>query len=495
MVFTQRRRQRDVSALQHSLAVGDEVCTTSGLYGRIDCARRPPRRRWRSAPGSTSASTDGRSASRSRRHRPPLRSRRLLPSRASRTGHVALNPHKRRPLQGPRRRWPVITVVLFGLLFGANTWGSGAVDAQARPRPRGRHPDGPRAGARGHQQGLERAAQPGARHHRAARRRQRRRRGRGHDPGRPQHRREHARAADQGHRGRDPQVLAAALPPRARRRRRDAPAHADNHPSGTATGNAHRLGDAEQGAGPTATGATTTAAKSGLPQALREAARPRRRRLRPRPRRPRSPLPRPPRARPVQLPPASRRTPATSTWITEDIAAQFKALDCTTRVPLDKIVDDPTKPLVTCSDDGAREVHPRPGRGRAATRSRTPSSGYRATPTASRPSSVEIRLSFNGSGTKALRRRHEAPGQPARAAQPVRGHPRLQGAHRADRASAAILNGQASITGDFTIDERPRPGQPAQVRRPAAVVHAADPRRHQPDPRQRAAPAAACSPA
>lgn len=35
MVFTQRRRQRDISALQDSLAVGDEVCTTSGLYGRV----------------------------------------------------------------------------------------------------------------------------------------------------------------------------------------------------------------------------------------------------------------------------------------------------------------------------------------------------------------------------------------------------------------------------------------------------------------------------
>src|SRR4051794_37088422 len=35
MVFSQRRRQREVQSLQSTLAVGDEVCTTSGLYGTI----------------------------------------------------------------------------------------------------------------------------------------------------------------------------------------------------------------------------------------------------------------------------------------------------------------------------------------------------------------------------------------------------------------------------------------------------------------------------
>lgn len=35
MIFTQRRRHREVAALQDSLAVGDEVCTTSGLFGRV----------------------------------------------------------------------------------------------------------------------------------------------------------------------------------------------------------------------------------------------------------------------------------------------------------------------------------------------------------------------------------------------------------------------------------------------------------------------------
>jgi preprotein translocase subunit YajC len=35
MVLSQRRRQRDVRSLQGGLAVGDEVCTTSGLFGSI----------------------------------------------------------------------------------------------------------------------------------------------------------------------------------------------------------------------------------------------------------------------------------------------------------------------------------------------------------------------------------------------------------------------------------------------------------------------------
>ena len=35
MVFSQRRRQREVQSLQAALSVGDEVCTTSGLFGTI----------------------------------------------------------------------------------------------------------------------------------------------------------------------------------------------------------------------------------------------------------------------------------------------------------------------------------------------------------------------------------------------------------------------------------------------------------------------------
>ena len=35
MVLSQRKRQRAVQTLQAGLAVGDEVCTTSGLFGTV----------------------------------------------------------------------------------------------------------------------------------------------------------------------------------------------------------------------------------------------------------------------------------------------------------------------------------------------------------------------------------------------------------------------------------------------------------------------------
>jgi preprotein translocase subunit YajC len=35
MFWSQRRRQTAIATLQDSLAVGDDVCTTSGLFGRI----------------------------------------------------------------------------------------------------------------------------------------------------------------------------------------------------------------------------------------------------------------------------------------------------------------------------------------------------------------------------------------------------------------------------------------------------------------------------
>ncbi|MDF2092091.1 preprotein translocase subunit YajC [Knoellia sp. 3-2P3] len=35
MVFTQRKRQKQAADLQSSIVVGDEVCTTSGLFGTV----------------------------------------------------------------------------------------------------------------------------------------------------------------------------------------------------------------------------------------------------------------------------------------------------------------------------------------------------------------------------------------------------------------------------------------------------------------------------
>jgi len=35
MFYAQRKRQRDAASLQSSIEVGDEVCTTSGLFGTV----------------------------------------------------------------------------------------------------------------------------------------------------------------------------------------------------------------------------------------------------------------------------------------------------------------------------------------------------------------------------------------------------------------------------------------------------------------------------
>ncbi|HEV7195739.1 MAG TPA: preprotein translocase subunit YajC [Pedococcus sp.] len=35
MIFGQRRRQREVQSLQSTLEVGDEICTTSGMFGTV----------------------------------------------------------------------------------------------------------------------------------------------------------------------------------------------------------------------------------------------------------------------------------------------------------------------------------------------------------------------------------------------------------------------------------------------------------------------------
>ena len=60
-------------------------------------------------------------------------------------------------------------------------------------------------------------------------------------------------------------------------------------------------------------------------------------------------------ASPAPSPAPSGATPTGPTdlaWITDDLTAQFAALDCSDPAALENIVDDPTKPLVTCDVDG-----------------------------------------------------------------------------------------------------------------------------------------------
>ena len=169
--------------------------------------------------------------------------------------------------------------------------------------------------------------------------------------------------------------------------------------------------------------------------------------------------------------PANASDPA---WVTPAIAAQFQALDCVKDASaLDKLVDDPAKPLVTCNDTGTEKfvLGPVEVRGDQISDAQA---GYVPLSNGQPSTQVEIRLSFNGSGTDAFGKVTHPPGQPARPAQPLRRHARLQGAHRACRAGR-----HPHRTGQHHRQlhhrQRPRPRQPAQVRCAADVVLAADP--------------------
>ncbi|MEP7034277.1 MAG: protein translocase subunit SecD [Actinomycetota bacterium] len=113
---------------------------------------------------------------------------------------------------------------------------------------------------------------------------------------------------------------------------------ATSTPTGTATSKA-----SVSGATPTAkaTATSTTGAKSGFPQALSRAT---------------TPTPTP---RPSATPTSTGTTPGAKpvnasdpAWITPEVGKAYTALDCSNPKDVQAIVDDPTKPMVTCSADG-----------------------------------------------------------------------------------------------------------------------------------------------
>ena len=182
MIRPAQRRQREVRQMQSSLAVGDEVMLTSGIYGVLQSLD-DERVSVQIAPGvvvevargavgakvppaTDSESTTAGRPTRSPRPRPRPRSAEM----ARRASPAA---HPRRLL--PRRRRDV------------RPGGAGRLlEARARPRPRGRHPHP--ADRHGRRRDL-REPQGGRQHHRPARQRHGCRRGRGDHRGQPVRRR------------------------------------------------------------------------------------------------------------------------------------------------------------------------------------------------------------------------------------------------------------------------------------------------------------------
>ena len=122
-------------------------------------------------------------------------------------------------------------------------------------------------------------------------------------------------------------------------------------PTGTATGSATTKPTGTATSQPTAkaTSKATSGAKSGFPQALAAATTPP----------PTAKATAKPRTNPTATPQATSTAPATKpqnpsdpAWITADVSAAYTALDCHNPKDVEAIVDDPAKPMVTCSQDG-----------------------------------------------------------------------------------------------------------------------------------------------
>ncbi len=196
-------------------------------------------------------------------------------------------------------------------------------------------------------------------------------------------------------------------------------------------------------AGPT--GTATPAPKSGFPQALGAAI---------------APTPSPtgqPTSKPTATPgataspsaaPAGKPKDASDlAWITPDVQAAYTALDCNIPKEVEAIVDDPAKPMVTCSDDGQAKYILGPAEVLGSEISNA-TSGQQQTQGGS-TGVWEVRLDFNAEGTKAF---GDVTSRLV-ALEP----PRNQFAIVLDNqvisapvTQAALVAGNASITGSFT---------------------------------------------
>ncbi|WP_270888103.1 protein translocase subunit SecD [Pedococcus sp. 5OH_020] len=217
-------------------------------------------------------------------------------------------------------------------------------------------------------------------------------------------------------------------------------------PTGTATGKATGTptGTATKTSKvPTATGTASTSAKSGLPGAFLQATT--------------SPAAG---STSTTAPTGGATTPTGSSTkpvdasdlanVTPELSKAFQELDCSKKGVLDGIVDDPSKPLVTCSDDGAEKYI----LGKVEVRGdqiKDAVAGYQPLSNGQPSNIVEIRLSFNSSGTKdfakVTKRLVSLPDPRNRFAVTLDSR-----VVTAPVAQAAILDGQSSITGSFTIE-------------------------------------------
>jgi len=219
-------------------------------------------------------------------------------------------------------------------------------------------------------------------------------------------------------------------------------------PTGTATGTATSKATAPATAKATAqaTGTATTAPKSGFPQALGSA-------TTPAPTATATPGTKPT-ATATATPAATATAPAGKpkdasdlAWITPEVAAAYKALDCNNPKDVEAIVDDPAKPMVTCDTErpvkyilGPAEV--------SGDQVSNALSGQQQTQGGS-TGIWEVRLNFNAAGTQAfgdVTSRLVALPSPRNQFAIVLDNLVIS----APQTLAALVAGNASITGSFT---------------------------------------------
>ena len=147
---------------------------------------------------------------------------------------------------------------------------------------------------------------------------------------------------------------------------------------------------------------------------------------------------------------ATPTDPTDLAWVTPEIQQAFDDLDCSNPQALDNIVDDPTKPLVTCGDDdGAKYIL-----GPVAVsgdKISDATSGYQSNQQGNVTSEVEIALTLNGDGAKQyadISRKMVALPEPQNQLAATLDSRVIV----APRFNEAILDGRASITGGFTLD-------------------------------------------
>ena len=217
-------------------------------------------------------------------------------------------------------------------------------------------------------------------------------------------------------------------------------------PTGTATGTStskptSSAPSAAATATAKATGTATSAPKSGFPQALGAAT---------------TPAPTPTAtakatagatANPTAGPATKTTSPSDLAWITPDIEAAYKALDCAKPKDVEAIVDDAAKPMVTCSVDGRAKYILGPAEV-LGTEVSNATSGQQSSQGGS-TGIWEVRLDFNAEGTKAfgdVTSRLVSLEPPRNQFAIVLDNQVIS----APRTLAALTAGNASITGSFT---------------------------------------------